>query len=146
VTRAWWCLVLALFLGGCHSPVEPTETTTTATTTTTTTAASTPAVFTGTLDPGGTAFFSFNAQGGQVKAQLSSLTLVGSREATTVTVRIGVGVPRGLGCEISGTIELSPGLVSQPVLAIPAGIHCVSVEDIGGLSGRAHFLLKFEYI
>ena len=135
--------MLTLWLAGCDdSPVAPTETTTTTSTTT----ASTIQMFSGTLDPGGTAFFSFTAQGGQVKAQLSSLTLVGSREATTVTLRVGVGVPRGLGCDVAGTIELSPGLVSQSVLTIPAGIHCMSVEDIGGLPDKAQFLLKFEYI
>jgi hypothetical protein len=144
VTRRSWCLALAVFLAACDdSPVAPTDATTTTTTTTTTASVE---LFSGTLDPGGSAFFSFHARGGQVKAQLSSLTLIGSREASTAAVRVGVGVPRGLGCEVSSSLQLSPGLVSQAVMEIPAGIHCISVEDSGGLSSRAQFLLKFEYI
>jgi hypothetical protein len=104
------------------------------------------AVFEGTLDPDGSRFYSFSAsQTGSVTVNLASLNLVGRREALTVPVQIGVGVPRGEGCDNTESIETTPALVSQFSASLNSGIHCVSIADAGELPGAAIFLIRFSH-
>jgi hypothetical protein len=103
-------------------------------------------VFEGTLERDELRFYSFTAsQTGSVTVNLASLTLVGRRDALTVPVRIGVGVPKGEGCADTESAEMVPALVSQMSASLGAGIHCVSIADVGQLPGAATFLIRFSH-
>ena len=132
-------LLLGLLLASaCHdAPTSPDATTTSTTSN---------VVFEGSLDPNAASFYSFQPlQSGTVTINLASLNLVGHREALAVPVRIGVGVPRGVGCAESESIDTVPALVSQFSTAISTGIHCVNIADVGNLPGAATFLIRFSY-
>jgi hypothetical protein len=121
------------------SPTSPDETTTTTVTTSS-------VVFEGTLEQEQSSFYAFTAsQSGSVTVNLASLNLVGHREALTVPVRIGVGVPKGEGCRETESIETLPALVSQFSATLESGIHCVNIADTGQLPGAAVFLIRFSH-
>ena len=133
-------LLGALFATSCgeDATTSPDDATTTATTSS--------VVFEGTLEPDQSSFYSFTAsQAGSVTVNLASLNLVGRREALTVPVRIGVGVPKGAGCGETASIETLPALVSQFSTSLETGIHCVNIADTGQLPGAAVFLIRFSY-
>jgi hypothetical protein len=133
-------LLCALFASSCgDSPTSPDETTTTTVTTSS-------VVFEGTLEQAQSSFYSFTAaQAGNVTINLASLNLVGHREALTVPVRIGVGVPKGAGCGETQSVETLPALVSQFSTTLETGIHCVNITDTGQLPGVAVFLIRFSH-
>ncbi|MET0213296.1 MAG: hypothetical protein ABW292_09850, partial [Vicinamibacterales bacterium] len=81
-------LLGALLTSSCDdAPTSPDDTATTPT--------SSSVVFEGTLEQDQSRFYAFTAsQAGSVTVNLASLNLVGHREALTVPVRIGVGVPK----------------------------------------------------
>ncbi len=131
-----FCLLLASACG--DAPTSPDDTTTTPT--------QTRVVFEGTLEHDEARFYSFTAsQTGSVTVNLASLNLVGQRDALTVPVRIGVGVPRGEGCGDTESAEMVPALVSQMSASLSAGIHCVSIADVGYLPGKTTFLIRFSH-
>ena len=112
----------------------------------TTTTATSSVAFEGTLEQDQSSFYSFTAsQAGSVTVNLASLNLVGRREALTVPVRIGVGVPKGAGCGETASIETLPALISQFSTSLETGIHCVNIADTGQLPGAAVFLIRFSY-
>jgi len=132
-------LLGALLTSSCGD--APTSPDTTATTPTTSSV-----VFEGTLEQDQSRFYAFNAsQTGSVTVNLASLNLVGHREALTVPVRIGVGVPKGEGCGETQSIEALPALVSQFSTTLESGIHCVNIADMGQLPGTAIFLIRFSH-
>ena len=132
-------LLGALFTSSCEdAPTSPDETATT------TTASN--VVFEGTLGQDESRFYAFTAsQAGSVIVNLASLNLVGHREALTVPVRIGVGVPKGEGCGETQSVETLPALVSQFSTTLESGIHCVNIADTGQLPGAAIFLIRFSH-
>jgi hypothetical protein len=120
------------------APTAPDDTTTTPTRSN--------VVFEGTLERDDSKFYSFNAsQTGSVTVTLASLNQVGHRDALTVPVRIGVGVPKGEGCAEAESVEATPALVSQFSTVLSTGIHCVSIADIGQLPGATIFLIRFSH-
>lgn len=131
-------LLCALFAGSCDdAPTSPDDTATTPTTST--------MVFEGTLERDQSRFYAFTAsQAGSVTVNLASLNLVGHREALTVPVRIGVGIPKGEGCGVTESIETTPALVSQFSTTLEEGIHCVNIADTGQLPGATIFLIRFR--
>lgn len=137
--RSALSLVCAFVVSSCgDSPTSPD------TATTTTTASS--VVFEGTLEQDQSSFYSFTAsQAGNFIVNLASLNLVGHREALTVPVRIGVGVPKGVGCGETQSFEALPALVSQFSTNLESGIHCVNITDTGQLPGAAVFLIRFSH-
>jgi hypothetical protein len=139
MTRRHIALLLWLMVASAcdDGPTSPDDTTTPSTSS---------VVFEGTLDPDGSRFYSFSAsQTGSVTVNLASLNLVGRREALTVPVQIGVGVPKGEGCDNTESLETAPALVSQFSASLNSGIHCVSVADAGQLPGAAIFLIRFSH-
>ena len=132
-------LLGALFTSSCEdSPTSPDETATTPT--------ASNVVFEGTLEQDQSRFYAFTAsQAGSVTVNLASLNLVGHREALTVPVRIGVGIPKGEGCGVTESIETLPALVSQFSATLESGIHCVNIADTGELPGAAIFLIRFSH-
>ena len=132
-------LLGVLLTASCEdAPTSPDETATTQTTSS--------VVFEGTLEREQSSFYAFTAsQAGSVTVNLASLNLVGHREALTVPVRIGVGVPKGEGCGETEAIETLPALVSQFSATLESGIHCVNIADTGQLPGAAVFLIRFSH-
>jgi hypothetical protein len=152
VTRPWIPIAVALALlpaiacSGLPTAATNTSTSTTTTTTAPVSTATTPTVFEGTLDPRGSAFYSFKAsQAGTVTATLASVLAIGQRGALTVPLRIGVGTPAGVGCALSQFSDVTPGLTPQFSTAVAAGISCLGVVDIGDLPGPSSFAIKFTY-
>ena len=132
-------LLGALVTSSCgDAPTSPDETATASPTSS--------VVFEGTLEQDQSRFYAFTAaQAGSVTVNLASLTLVGHREALTVPVRIGVGVPKGEGCGETESLETTPALVSQLSVTLASGIHCVNIADTGQLPGAASFLIRFSH-
>ena len=131
-----------LAVSGCDD--NPTSPDSTSSSTTTTTSS---IVYEGTLAPNGSGFYSFNlATTGSVNVNLASLALVGHRDALSIPVRIGVGVPKGEGCALSHSVDTAAALVTQ--LSAPlttTGIYCVGIVDFGTLPGAAVFSIRFTY-
>ena len=99
MTRLLLALVLAAAITGCGKDAT---TPTSATTTTTGAAITATRLFSGTLAAKDTQFYSFTvAQDSGVFVTLASVTATDSRAATTTSVGIGLGVPRGTGCALS---------------------------------------------
>jgi hypothetical protein len=131
-----------LAASGCgDNPTSP-DSTSSATTTGTSSV-----VYEGTLTPNGSGFYSFNASAtGLVSAHLASLALVGHRDALPVSVRIGVGVPKGEGCALSQSVDTAAALVTQLTAPlITTGIYCIGIVDIGALPGAAVFSIRFTH-
>ena len=137
--RDAFLLLCALFASSCgDSPTSPDETATTT--------VMSNVVFEGMLEQEQSSFYSFTAsQAGSVTVNLASLNLIGHREALTVPVRIGVGVPKGAGCGETQSVETLPALVSQFSTTLESGIHCVNITDTGQLPGTAVFLIRFSH-
>ena len=134
--RMPFVLLLPLLIAACgDNPTAPDDTEA---------ATVSPTVFEGTLDLNGSNFYSFTvSQSGSITAYLASLTLVGHREALVVPVRLGVGVPKGEGCGVTQSVDTSPALVTQLMLRLGTGIHCINISDIGALPGAAVFSIRF---
>ena len=132
-------LLCAVFASSCSdAPTSPDDTATTP--------AASNVVFEGTLEQDQSRFYAFSAsQAGSATVNLASLNLVGHREALTVPVRIGVGVPKGEGCAETESIETLPALVSQFSTTLASGIHCVNIADTGQLPGATTFLIRFSH-
>ena len=132
-------LLCSLFTSTCgDTPTSPDDSATTP--------VASKSVFEGTLEEDQSRFYSFNvSQAGSVTVNLASLNLVGHREALMVSVRIGVGVPKGEGCGETAAIETTPALVSQFSTTLESGIHCVNIADTGQLPGPAIFQIRFSH-
>ena len=143
--NVWLACVLAtslLAVSGCgDNPTSPDSTSSS-----TTTAPST-IVYEGRLEPNGSGFYSFNASAtGDVEAHLASLALVGHRDALSIAVRIGVGVPKGEGCALSQSVDIAAALVTQLTAPLSTtGIYCIGIVDIGALPGAAVFSIRFTH-
>jgi hypothetical protein len=95
------------------------------------TAAPVTEVFTGTLLTGGTSFFSFNvSQGGTVKVMLAT-TNSEAGQPLAPSLKLGVGVPAGLGCGVSNSVTATAALSSQISSFLAAGTYCVDLSDPG---------------
>ena len=143
--NTWLACVLATSLfavSGCgDNPTSPDSTSSSTTTGTSS------LVYEGTLAPNGSGFYSFNASAtGLVNANLASLALVGHRDALSIPVRIGVGVPKGEGCALSQSIDIAAALVTQLTAPLATtGIYCIAIVDIGALPGVAVFSIRFTH-
>jgi hypothetical protein len=138
---------LTIAIGCDEKPTSPDTTTSSTTSTTSTTTSLSSVVFEGVLTMNGSAFYSFTAaQAGVVSATLSSLVLVGHRDAFTAPVRIGVGTPKGEGCALTQSMDAAPALVTQLTAPLTTtGIYCVSITDVGTLTGDALFSIRFSH-
>jgi hypothetical protein len=103
-------------------------------------------LFTGTLAPGGSTFYSFTVpQASDVSLTLASVTPVNARPAAPVALDLGLGVPRGTGCAVSSEVVVEADLAAQIREARPAGVHCVAVADAGQLAGEVAFAVRIGY-
>jgi len=128
--------VVTIACGDDESPTEPSSTTSTATTVT----------YTGTIDAGGSRFYSFtNAAAGSVTAFLASVTAADSRLPLATPLELGIGVPAGTDCATTITQIVSPGLVSQITASLAAGVFCLRVADAGELRAPVTFAVRFSH-
>ena len=127
---------LAVACGDDAAPTQPSSTTSTATTVT----------YTGTIDVGGSRFYSFsNAAAGSVTAFLASVTSPATRLPVAAPLEIGIGVPAGTGCSTTTTQIVAPGLVSQMSVSLASGVFCLRVADAGELRGPVAFAVRFSH-
>jgi hypothetical protein len=118
----------------------------TATSPTDTTPVSTTVTYTGTIDVGGSRFYSFtNAAAGSVTAFLASVTAPDNRVPLAVSLELGIGVPAGTGCATTTTQVVAPGLVSQLNASLAAGVFCLRVADAGELKAPVAFAVRFNH-
>jgi hypothetical protein len=102
--------------------------------------------FTGTLTPGGSAFYSFSVtNAGTVEVTLASTTTAKVGPAITLPLRLGIGIPFAEGCSTVRTVDTSPGLSAQILNASGAGVFCINVADIGSLSGSVLFAVRIVH-
>ena len=137
--RVLFATLFAAVTVGCgdgNSVTEPTTTTTTATTVT----------YAGTIDPGGSRFYSFtNSAAGSVTAFLASVTGDDGRQPLATPLELGIGIPSGTECPTTTTQIVSPGLVSQMSVSLAAGVYCLRVADAGELRASVTFAVRFTH-
>ena len=137
-------LSVALLTGACGSDSATAPSSTTSTT-------STPGTgnydgFEVTLGEGGSSFFSFNVTtAGAAGVMLASVVHEGQFTPLPIHLRIGIGVPAGEGCSITEAVDVLPSLTPQLMTTLPAGIHCVSVDDIGEVTGTVIAAIRFTH-
>ena len=128
--------VLAAGCGDDDSATAPTTTTPTVSTVT----------YTGTLDAGGSRFYSFtNTAAGSVTAFLASVTAADGKLPLALPLEIGIGVPAGTGCATTTTQVVAPGLATQMTASLAAGVFCLRVADAGELRGPVSFAVRFSH-
>ncbi|MGQ0732983.1 MAG: hypothetical protein ACT4QD_04925 [Acidobacteriota bacterium] len=103
--------------------------------------------WTGSLAVGGSRFFSFtvSGNGGTINVTLASVTSPATGLPLSPVLEIGVGIPAGTDCALSTFRQVAPSLVSQLEVALPAGVYCVRVADIGRLTSPVTFAVRFSH-
>jgi hypothetical protein len=104
-------------------------------------------LFVGSLDVGGSRFYSISlSTEGTVSVTLASLVPAAAvAQASSEMVTLGFGIPAGTGCAVSASVEAGPALVAQLSTASPAGIHCIRVSDPGRLAQSMNFAVRIVH-
>jgi hypothetical protein len=98
-------------------------------------------LFSGTLQPRATRFYSYSlSTSGTVSALLASVERNGVPAATPL--EIGIGSPAGTGCAVTISAQVSASLIPQLRHDAAVGTYCVRVADIEGLSEPATFTIR----
>jgi hypothetical protein len=119
-------LVSAALLGGCSNPAGSSNTVTD--------------TFNGTLSATGFDSHSFVVNGsGEVDATLTSLS-----PQTTITVGFGLGQPGATGCSLFSYTE-SARVGSVLSGTIGSGSYCVTVYDVGNVSGAESYTVTVAH-
>lgn len=137
-TRLAIAFCASLAVCGCNKSPSPTSPTST-----TASAVSGPAsfLFSGTLEPRTTRFYSYSlTTGGTVSAMLASLELNGSPRSNAL--EIGLGVPAGTGCAVSVSQNSGALLIPQLRQDFGSGTYCVRISDIDGLPAPMNFTIR----
>jgi hypothetical protein len=142
---AWACgAVVALAsavsaCGGSNSSSTSTAPTVTAT--------PQPELFEGSLNVGGSAFFSFNVQAtGDADVMLASVTTSPAPgTSTNVVLGMAIGSPLGTDCIISTSVLASAALQSPLVSNLTAGTYCVRVYDVGNMTAPVNFAIRIVH-
>lgn len=126
-------LIATLAAAGCGDGVEtPTSATTTDPVT---------VLFSGTLQPGGTRFYSYSlTTTGTVSAMLASL----ERGNTPMpnALELGIGIPAGTGCATITSSQTTTSLVPQLQQTAAIGTYCVRISDTAGLPSPMNFTIR----
>jgi hypothetical protein len=128
-------LSVALMVAGaaCSEEIEtPTSATATGPTT---------ILFSGTLQPRTSRFYSYTiTTAGSVSALLASV----ERNGVPVpnALEIGIGSPAGTGCIVTVSANVSAALIPQLRHEAAVGTYCVRVADIDGLSAPMAFTIR----
>ncbi|MDP1840444.1 MAG: hypothetical protein Q8L19_18220 [Reyranella sp.] len=131
-------VVLMLVGPACSGDIEtPTSATATATGPAT-------VLFSGTLQPRTSRFYSYTfATAGSVSAMLASVERNGVPVAEVL--EIGLGSPAGTGCAVTMSAHASASLVPQLRHEAAAGTYCVRVADTEGLSAPMAFTIRVSH-
>jgi len=129
------CLVFAIAIGAaaCRENVEtPTSATTTEPTT---------ILFSGTLQPRSSRFYSYSLTvAGPVTAMLASLERNGL--PVTNALELGLGIPAGTGCAVSAAATTTTALIPQLRQDASIGTYCVRIADMDGLPAAMNFTIR----
>jgi hypothetical protein len=102
--------------------------------------------FSGSLVAGGSRFYSLTvAQAGTISAMLASVTSPPRGVALETSLGLGIGRPAGTGCALSTSTITGSALTTQLQESAIAGVYCVSVYDVGHLTGGVDFVVRFSY-
>jgi hypothetical protein len=131
--RSIVCVALMLPGAACSDGIEtPTSATATAPAT---------ILFSGTLQPRTSRFYSYTlATAGSVSALLASVERNGAPLATALD--IGLGSPAGTGCAVTLSANVSASLVPQLRHEAVAGTYCVRVADTDGMPAPMTFTIR----
>ena len=100
--------------------------------------------FMGTLQPSGTAFYSFSmSRAGNVALTLLSMT--GSSVPADALFPVGIATPAGAGCPALTDAAIQPGASPQHTAAKQAGVYCVQITDNARLGAPATFVLNITH-
>jgi hypothetical protein len=100
--------------------------------------------FTGTLQPSGTAFYSFRmSESGTVQVTLISVT--GAGVPADATFPIAIGTPSGAGCAAGIDVAATPGGSPQLTTTKAQGVYCVLLFDNAKLTAAATFVLNITH-
>ena len=126
--------VAALASTSCSGEAEsPTSPTTTSTATT--------ILFSGTLQPQSTRFYSYTTtSAGQVSAMLASLERNGVPMPNAL--ELGLGIPAGTGCSVDNPQATTTALVPQIRRDTAVGTYCVRISDVDGLPAPMNFTIR----
>ena len=121
------------------------------TTPTTTTVTPSTELFSGTLSPKASSFYSFTVtSAGAVSITLASTASTRIGPASGAKLRVGFGTPSGFGCVVSSSVDTTAGLAAQ--LAIPTvtadstgSIYCVQVSDPSQLTSDVLFVIRIVH-
>ena len=126
------CVSALLLVSACNSSTSPTATATPGPVVTDT--------FTGTLDQGSSAVFSFTV----ATASSVTITLVSLAPQSTITTGIALGTPATTGCSVTGSQENVKVGAPLPTTLNP-GIYCLVFYDLGNLTGPNTFTLTVQH-
>lgn len=127
---------LVLVLAACGStPTQPSTTSTTPTIVT--------ELFSGTLGPTESSFYSFTVSvSGNVSVLLASI-LSGTGRPIAPQVSLAVGVPSATTCSATTTVDAAPALKAQIANQLSSGTYCVLVSDSSGtLTDAVNFTIR----
>jgi hypothetical protein len=94
--------------------------------------------FVGNLTTTGSRFYSFTVPTeGRVSLTLLSLTVSGT--ASDLRVTLSLGVPAGVACRATNSIQTAAGLSPQVTNVVQPGVYCVAISDPGTLTAAADF-------
>ena len=117
--------------GGAETPTAPTSTS----------IEPTSILFSGTLQPRATRFYSYSVTtGGTVTAMLASLERGTSPMPNAL--ELGLGVPAGTGCAVLTTSMTTTALVPQLRQEVTTGTYCVRISDAEGLPAAMNFTIR----
>jgi hypothetical protein len=147
--RSAACSMLAVVLA--LSGVACGKSTTSSTSTTTTVSPSTE-LFTGTLSPKGSTFYSFTVSSAGTAVAITLASTATSKIGPTAgaRLRLGFGTPSGFGCAVTSSVDTAAGLSAQ--LSNPStpadstgSIYCVQVSDPGQLTADVLFVIRIVH-
>lgn len=104
-------------------------------------------LFEGTLDVGGSAFYSFTVTTeGLANVMLASVTSsTAPGTSSPVVLGLALGAPLGTDCTITNALPASAGLTSQLVNNLTPGTYCARVYDIGNLRSSVNFAIRIVH-
>lgn len=143
-TRVLAAVACAAALAAPACSKDSSSTTTSPTTTTVTTSTE---LFSGTLSPKGSTFYSFTVtNAGDVSVTLASLASTRIGPALSSPLTVGIGVPSGFSCVTNSTVQTAPGLTAQLTASgAKDNIYCVNLSDPGTLSGDTLFVIRIVH-
>ena len=127
--------ILTASCGGSNTPTTPT-----------TPVLPSSEVFTGTLTPQGSSFYSFTvAATGNVSITFAGLLAKVPGPALNTVMGLGVGTPDGTDCSVTNSVTSAPGLTAQLVNSLTPATYCAKIYDLGQLTAPVEFTVRIVH-